>query len=131
MDRRMVYAEKVVNEYEIWLAKLPKEEGSSVQWGIRPILIVSNNMNNRFAPTVNVYAFTTKLNKKQLPTHVSFESGEFGLKADSTLIVEQPITVSKSNLINKIGYVDDLHKLKEIALAMMVQNPILRMLLNK
>jgi mRNA interferase MazF len=86
---------------EIWLANLGKREGS-IQSGIRPVIIVSNDKNNEHSPTVNVIPITSNINKNNLPVHV-YIGIECGLLKPSVALVEQDTTIDKTMLIKKIG----------------------------
>lgn len=108
---------------EIWMGKLPDSSGS-VQSGNRPLLIVSNDKNNKFSPNVNVMPLTTKINKRNLPCHVVLENfKEFGLTAPSTIMVEQLTTVQKENLLYKMGKIENKETLTQIYRAMQIQFP--------
>lgn len=110
---------------EIWMADLD-DRGGSVQSGRRPVLIVSNDKNNVYSSVVNVMPMTTKMNKRNLPCHVELYNYErFGLNAPSTIMVEQLTILNKSNLIFKIGKINDPEVLNEIYKAMMIQFPVL------
>ncbi len=84
---------------EIYLAELPYTQGSE-QSGTRPVVILSNNMNNKHSSVVNVAAITTK--NKPLPVHV-YVGTEGGLKTESTVMLEQTMTVDKCKLVHRIG----------------------------
>ena len=110
---------------EIWMADLGEKSGS-VQSGRRPVLIVSNDKNNRYSSVVNIMPMTTKMNKRNLPCHVELYNYErFGLNAPSTIMVEQLTSIDKSNLLFRIGKVDDNKVLSEICRAMTAQFPVL------
>ena len=121
--------EKVILSGDIWMANLSTlDADDNRQQGTRPVLVISNDINNKYSPLVNIYCFTTKIDKRHLPIHVNFAKGECGLANDSTLIVEQPITIDKKHLYKKIGAVRDENKLREVANAMAIQNPIINLL---
>jgi len=110
---------------EIWMADLGEKSGS-VQSGRRPVLIVSNDKNNVYSSVVNIMPMTTKMNKRNLPCHVELYNYErFGLNAPSTIMVEQLTSIDKSNLLFRIGKVDDNKVLSEICRAMTAQFPVL------
>jgi len=109
---------------EIWMCNLYAE--GSIQRGYRPVLIISNNQNNTYSPTINVIPLTTKMNKKKLPIHVElWNYQEYGLKAPSTILVEQITTIPLENLTKRIGKIDDSYTLGAIYQAMSIQFPIL------
>ena len=86
------------------------QTNGSVQSGVRPAIIVSNNTGNAKSPNVIVIPLTSKIKKTNMPTHILIKSGESGLKVDSMALCENLITVSKSQLIKKVGSVcyDDM-----------------------
>lgn len=86
----------------------------SEQGGIRPVLVIQNNMGNKYSPTVIVSAITSKLNKTKLPTHIELDSEEYGLKSDSIILTEQIRTIDKSRLKEKIGHIDDTNVMNKI-----------------
>ena len=80
---------------EIWMCNLVNKDGS-VQTGYRPVFVLSNDKNNTYAPTLNIIPLTTKMNKRKLPIHVElWDYEKYGLKAPSTLMIEQITTVSE------------------------------------
>lgn len=78
----------------------------SEQGGVRPILIIQNDMGNKHSPTVIIAAITSSTSKKNIPTHVKISSTTYGLKRDSIVLLEQVKTIDKSKLKDRIGYVD-------------------------
>ena len=103
----------MIRRGEIYYADLSPVVGSE-QGGLRPVLIVQNDVGNRHSPTVIAAAITSQVNKNKLPTHIEIESDEFGLKSDSVILAEQIRTIDKSRLKEKIGHIDDsqiLHQL--------------------
>lgn len=110
---------------EIWMADLGERNGS-LQSGRRPVLVVSNDKNNRYSSVLNVIPMTTKMNKRNLPCHVEIYNYErFGLNAPSTIMVEQLTVIDKNDLLFRIGKIDDDRILLEICDAMAVQFPVL------
>ena len=91
---------KNVRRGDVWLADLGNNEGSE-QRGIRPVLIIQNNVGNHFSPTVIVAAITD-FGKRYMPTHVVLQSGARGLHKDSQVLLEQIRTIDKQKLIKKI-----------------------------
>ena len=89
--------------FEIWTANIPAQEHSHVQHGIRPVVIVSNNAANAHSPVVTVVPLTTKLQKRQLPTHVLLQ--EQGLDRSSLALCEQPMSLDKNRLLRRVGYI--------------------------
>ncbi len=92
----------VVKRGEVYLADLNPVLGSE-QGGIRPVLIIQNDIGNRYSPTVIVAAITAKISKAKLPTHVEVKKDEVGLIKDSVILLEQIRTIDKSRLDEKIG----------------------------
>lgn len=103
MERNNTYnAENlIVKRGDVFYANLPI--CGSVQGGVRPVVIISNDMNNRFSPTVQIIPLTSKGKKKNLPVHVCIGAGENVLGKESQALVEQLTTVDKSVLMNKKG----------------------------
>lgn len=89
---------------EIYRASLDPVVGSE-QGGIRPVLIVQNDMGNRHSPTVIVAAITSRMKKPGLPTHVPLSAAECGLKQDSVVLMEQVRTLEKTRLTKYLGAV--------------------------
>ena len=87
---------------EIYLADLSPVVGSE-QGGVRPVLVVQNDIGNHFSPTVVVVAITSRLSKSQIPTHVEISGGEFGLSEKSVVLCEQIRTIDKRRLKLKLG----------------------------
>lgn len=113
---------------EIWMCQLSTKE-ESVQYGYRPVFILSNNKNNTYAPTVNIIPITTKMNKRNLPIHVVLSDYErYGLKKPSTMLVEQITTVPAMYLDKCIGKIEDADTLKDIWSAISIQFPIVEMI---
>lgn len=103
-----------VNRGDIWYADLSPTVGSE-QGGVRPVVVVQNNMGNKFSPTIIAVAITSK-QKKELPTHVRLDK-HTGLAVDSTAMAEQVRTLSKVRLKQKVGEVSP-QKLHEIDVAL-------------
>lgn len=80
----------------------------SEQGGIRPVLIIQNDIGNKYSPTVIAAAITSQTNKNKLPTHINIPSKEYGLMKDSVILTEQVRTIDKSRLKEKIGQIDQL-----------------------
>ena len=103
----------VIKRGDMYYADLSPVVGSE-QGGIRPVLVIQNNMGNKYSPTVIVSAITSKLNKSKLPTHIELGSDEYGLKSDSIILTEQIRTIDKSRLKEKIGHIDDTNVMSKI-----------------
>ena len=92
---------------DIYYADLSPVVGSE-QGGIRPVLIVQNNVGNRFSPTVIAAAITSRRSKANLPTHIPINSGTSGLARDSVVLLEQVRTIDKRRLKEKMGAIDQI-----------------------
>lgn len=86
----------------------------SEQGGVRPVLIIQNDVGNKHSPTVIAAAITSQTGKTKLPTHIEIEPEKSGLKADSVILTEQIRTIDKSRLKEKIGHIDDNHIMSQI-----------------
>ena len=89
---------------EIFYADLSPVVGSE-QGGVRPVLVIQNDVGNKYSPTVIVCAVTSQKKKEKLPTHIEFRKGDFGLNKDSVALLEQIRTIDKRRLKDKIGVV--------------------------
>lgn len=96
----------VVKRGEIYYADLSPVVGSE-QGGIRPVLIVQNDVGNKYSPTVIAAAITSQINKAKMPTHIEIDALEYGLAKDSVILLEQIRTIDKKRLKEKIGSIDD------------------------
>ncbi len=96
----------IIKRGDMFYADLSPVVGSE-QGGIRPVLIIQNDMGNKYSPTVIAAAITSQVNKNKLPTHIEIDSEEFGLKSDSVILTEQIRTIDKSRLKEKIGHIND------------------------
>ncbi len=94
-----------VKRGEVFYADLSPVVGSE-QGGVRPVLIVQNDVGNRYSPTVIAAAITSKNDKTTLPTHIKLPAGECGLTRDSVVLLEQIRTLDKRRLKEKAGEVD-------------------------
>ncbi|MBQ2798314.1 MAG: type II toxin-antitoxin system PemK/MazF family toxin [Ruminiclostridium sp.] len=90
---------------EIYYADLSPVVGSE-QGGMRPVLIVQNDVGNRHSPTVIAAAITSQRDKSKLPTHISITAGECGLQKDSIVLLEQVRTLDKQRLKERMGELD-------------------------
>lgn len=92
----------MVKRGELYYADLSPVVGSE-QGGIRPVLIVQNNVGNKYSPTIIAAAVTSQLDKAKLPTHIALEAGKYGLPKSSVVLLEQIRTLDKKRLKEKIG----------------------------
>ena len=92
---------------DIFYADLSPVVGSE-QGGLRPVLIVQNDIGNKYSPTVIAAAITSQLGKAKLPTHIDVYAEKFGLVKDSVILLEQIRTIDKTRLREKMGHIDDV-----------------------
>ena len=93
---------------ELYYADLSPVVGSE-QGGVRPVLVVQNDVGNKYSPTVIAAAVTSKINKAKLPTHIELPSSVFGLQRDSVILLEQIRTLDKRRLKERIGEIGRAH----------------------
>ncbi len=98
--------ELIVKRGDIYYADLSPVIGSE-QGGVRPVVIVQNDIGNKYSPTVIAAAITSQINKAKLPTHIEMDAQEYGLPKDSVILLEQIRTIDKRRLKEKIGHLDD------------------------
>ena len=91
---------------ELYYADLSPVVGSE-QGGIRPVLVVQNDVGNKYSPTVIAAAVTSKINKAKLPTHIEPPSSPYGLVRDSVILLEQIRTLDKRRLKERIGELNE------------------------
>ena len=103
---------------EIYFADLSPVVGSE-QGGVPPVLIIQNNVGNKYSPTVIVSAITSQLSKAKLPTHIELPSSKYHLPKDSVVLLEQIRTLDKRRLKDKISAIDT-YKMKEIDKAILI-----------
>ncbi len=96
----------IVKRGDVFYADLSPVVGSE-QGGVRPVLVVQNDVGNKYSPTIIISAITSQINKAKLPTHVEISASEFGLNKDSVVLLEQIRTVDKRRLREKIGHFND------------------------
>ena len=96
----------LIKRGNIFYADLSPVVGSE-QGGVRPILIVQNDIGNKHSPTVIAAAVTSQINKAKLPTHIELDAAMYGLSKDSVILAEQIRTIDKTRLREKIGHIDD------------------------
>ena len=100
----------------LYYADLSPVVGSE-QGGIRPVLIVQNDIGNKYSPTVIVAAITSQINKAKLPTHIEISANEYGLNKDSVILLEQLRTIDKQRLKDKVCHLDsDIMKRVNVSL---------------
>ncbi len=97
--------EIIMKRGDIYYADLRPVVGSE-QGGIRPVLIVQNDMGNRHSPTVIIAAITSRQNKAKLPTHISLSKSSYDMEKDSVVLLEQLRTIDKTRLKDRICHLD-------------------------
>ena len=95
-----------VRRGDIYYADLSPVVGSE-QGGLRPVLIIQNDIGNRYSPTVIAAAITSRMSKAKLPTHIDIYAEQVGLAKDSVILLEQIRTLDKRRLKEKMGHLDD------------------------
>ena len=90
---------------DIYYADLRPVVGSE-QGGVRPVLIIQNDIGNRYSPTVICSEITSRMNKTKLPTHIEIFSGEYEIEKDSVILLEQLRTIDKKRLKDKVCHLD-------------------------
>ncbi len=114
-----------VRRGDIYYADLSPVVGSE-QGGLRPVLIIQNDIGNRYSPTVIAAAITSRMSKTRLPTHIDIYADEVGLAKDSVILLEQIRTLDKRRLKEKMGHLDDRtmdHVNTAIAISFGLGNP--------
>ena len=96
----------IVKRGDIYYADLSPVVGSE-QGGVRPVLIVQNNVGNKFSPTVIAAAITSQINKAKMPTHIEIGAADYGLSKDSVILLEQVRTIDKKRLKERIGHLNE------------------------
>jgi len=110
--------EMEIKRGDIFLCCLEKQKDSSVMYGERPVIVVSNDMANQFSKVISIVPLTTK-KKRKLPTHVEIK--KYGLKQSSIALVEQVMSVDVKNISKKIGSIRDTKELTKIEKCLSIQ----------
>ncbi|MFQ8688540.1 MAG: type II toxin-antitoxin system PemK/MazF family toxin [Blautia sp.] len=97
----------IIKRGDIYYADLRPVVGSE-QGGVRPVLIVQNDVGNKHSPTVICAAITSKMNKAKLPTHIEIDSTEYDIVKDSVILLEQLRTIDKRRLKDKVCHLDQV-----------------------
>ncbi|WP_372995986.1 type II toxin-antitoxin system PemK/MazF family toxin [Lutispora sp.] len=98
--------EVVVKRGDIFYADLSPVVGSE-QGGVRPVLVIQNDIGNKYSPTIIIAAITSQINKAKLPTHIEISAEEYGLTKDSVILLEQIRTIDKKRLKERVGHLSD------------------------
>ena len=96
----------IVKKGDLFFADLSPVVGSE-QGGVRPVLVVQNDVGNKYSPTIIVAAVTSQTSKAKLPTHVQIHATEGGLSKDSVVLLEQLRTIDKQRLKERIGALNE------------------------
>lgn len=96
----------IIRRGDVFYADLRPVVGSE-QGGVRPVLIIQNDIGNRHSPTVICAAITSRMNKAKLPTHIAIDAMQYHMVKDSVILLEQLRTIDKSRLKDKICHLDD------------------------
>jgi len=113
----------VIKRGDVFYADLRPVVGSE-QGGVRPVIIIQNDMGNRHSPTVICAAITSRMNKAKLPTHVELSSRNYDIVKDSVILLEQVRTIDKSRLRERVCHLDD-EVLEKIDYALLVSFSLL------
>ena len=103
---------------DIYYADLRSVIGSE-QGGIRPVLIIQNDVGNKHSPTIICAAITSKMNKAKLPTHIELSAGKYDMVKDSVILLEQLRTIDKKRLKDWVCHLDE-DIMKKVNLGLMV-----------
>lgn len=95
----------VIKRGDIYYAELSPVVGSE-QGGVRPVLVIQNDVGNRHSPTVIVAAITSKMNKAKLPTHIELSAQKFDIVKNSVILLEQIRTIDKQRLREYVCHID-------------------------
>ncbi len=96
----------MVKRGDIFYADLSPVIGSE-QGGVRPVLVIQNDIGNKYSPTIIISAITSQINKAKLPTHIEISAPDYGLPKNSVVLLEQIRTIDKKRLREKIGRFSD------------------------
>ncbi|NLB88660.1 MAG: type II toxin-antitoxin system PemK/MazF family toxin [Syntrophomonadaceae bacterium] len=96
----------MIKRGEIYFAQLNPVVGSE-QGGIRPVVVVQNDIGNQYSPTTIILAITSQINKAKLPTHIELKASEYGLEKDSVILAEQIRTIDKTRLKQRIASLNE------------------------
>ncbi len=104
----------MIKRGEIYYAQLNPVVGSE-QGGMRPVLVVQNDIGNQYSPTTIVLAITSQINKAKLPTHIELKAQLYGLEKDSVILTEQIRTIDKTRLEQRIAFLheDTMEKVEQ------------------
>ena len=104
---------------DIYMARLDEDAEGSLQSGIRPVIVVSNNMANKYSPVISVIPMSSKVKKRNLPTHVFIPN--CGLAKPSLVLAEQVTAINQSRLERKIGSIEKTEYEDKVKKALAIQ----------
>ena len=107
-----------INRGDIYYADLSPVVGSE-QGGVRPVLVIQNDVGNKFSPTVIIAAITSQIMKAKLPTHIELNKEKYNLAKDSVVLLEQIRTLDKRRLKEKLSSIDDV-TMRDVDVAVMI-----------
>lgn len=96
----------IVKRGDLFYADLSPVVGSE-QGGVRPVLVIQNDIGNKYSPTIIAAAVTSQINKAKMPTHIEINAESYGLSKDSVVLLEQIRTIDKRRLKERIGHIDE------------------------
>lgn len=108
----------MIKRGEIYFAQLNPVIGSE-QGGVRPVLVVQNDIGNQYSPTTIILAITSQINKAKLPTHIELKADQFGMERDSVILAEQIRTIDKTRLKQRIAVLNE-QMMKRVEQALMI-----------
>lgn len=101
--------------FDMYYADLSKNTVHSEQGGIRPVIIIQNDVGNKYSPTIIVLPITSEIKKENLPTHcILHKTEKNGLDVNSMVMAEQIRVIDKSRLLDKVGYLDDIKEQNDV-----------------
>lgn len=101
--------------FDIFYANLSRNTVNSEQGGVRPVIIIQNDIGNKYSPTVLILPITSEIKKENMPTHcVIHKSLKNGLKVDSMVLAEQIRVIDKSRLLDYIGHLDNAEEQADV-----------------
>lgn len=108
-----------VHRFDVWYADLPGFPGSHVQFGMRPVVVISNNAANQYSPVVTIVPLTSKIKPNSLPTHTVIHTK--GLQVPSVALCEQVMTIDRRRLVNRIGAIRNRTEQRSICCCIQLQ----------
>ena len=101
--------------FDMYYANLSKNTVYSEQGGVRPVIIIQNDIGNKYSPTIIVLPMTSEIKKESLPPHcVLHKTNKNGLEKDSMVLAEQIRVIDKSRLLDRIGYLDNVMEQNDV-----------------